>query len=142
MQLRPPQMLQGQPVSQAQQQAAQQRSNAQVAQLQSILAQNQMPDGRALTDDIRNSIIARLTQAQRAPQRGDSPRSHHSVESSMHDCRGAVLLQVSVHVWKKAEGCQDCLSAAFCLISMLGPALLALRLTRVCATQACSRGYR
>ncbi|CAL5224932.1 g7701 [Coccomyxa viridis] len=69
-QLRPPQMLQGQPVSQAQQQAAQQRSNAQVAQLQSILAQNQMPDGRVLTDDIRNSIIARLTQAQRAPQRG------------------------------------------------------------------------
>ena len=71
LQLRPPQMLQGQPVSQAQQQAAQQRSSAQVAQLQSILAQNQMPDGRALTDDIRNSIIARLTQAQRAPQRGD-----------------------------------------------------------------------
>ena len=63
-------------MSQAQQQqAAQQRSSAQVAQLQNILAQNQMPDGRALTDDIRNSIIARLTQAQRTPipgQRGNA----------------------------------------------------------------------
>lgn len=76
--MRPPQMLQGQPVSQAQAQAAaaqQQRNSVQVAQLQSILATNQMPDGRALTDDVRNQIIARLTQVQRAPipgQRGES----------------------------------------------------------------------
>ncbi len=77
LQLRPPQMMQGQPGSQAPltvQQQQQQRNNAQVAQLQSILQSNQMPDGRPLTDEIRNSIIARLTHAQRAPmpgQRGD-----------------------------------------------------------------------
>ena len=76
-------MMQGQPGSQApltvqqQQQQQQQRNNAQVAQLQSILQSNQMPDGRPLTDEIRNSIIARLTHAQRAPmpgQRGDRMR--------------------------------------------------------------------
>ncbi len=77
-------------MSQAQQQAAQQRSNAQVAQLQSILAQNQMPDGRALTDDIRNSIIARLTQAQRAPQRGDLSKGHHHFVQSW--CMSVVAL--------------------------------------------------
>ena len=76
LQLRPPQMMQGQPGSQAPltMQQQQQRNNAQVAQLQSILQSNQMPDGRPLTDEIRNSIIARLTHAQRAPmpgQRGD-----------------------------------------------------------------------